>query len=415
MQPPLLQRWIDRWADEAGVALALRLPDGHERRAGGGEPRFTLVFRTDAAVQLAALRGHMGLLEAYFDGSLDLEGDLGAALAAGLAADLDPKFDFVTRMENEWHELRHGNRSARHAKSNAEAHYGLPEAFYRLWLDEPLKMYTCAYWSSVGPDGGPGDGAAALSLEQAQRNKIDHVARKIRLAHGERVLDIGCGFGGFMFRAAEVFDVDVVGVNTTVEQVRWVREQIHARGLERRLQVVEADFREPQGVFDKVVSIGVLEHAGRDALADVVRAHAEQLAPGGLAMLHFIGHLGPHETELFIRKYVFPGGWIPALSDVLVACERCGLEVLDVENLRRHYALTLDEWARRFEAHWGRIQALDALRFSERFRRVWRVYLVACAELFRSPKGYTHLFQVTVSKGNVTRAGYPMSRAFLYA
>ena len=132
-------------------------------------------------------------------------------------------------------------------------------------------------------------------------------------------------------------------------------------------------------------------------------------------MLHFIGHVGRYETELFIRKHVFPGGWIPSLADVIVEMERCGLEVVDIENLRRHYALTLDAWAERFERRWDDIQAIDPQRFDQRFRRIWRTYLVGCAEMFRSPVERTHLFQIVFSKGNLGSGSYPMSRGFLYA
>ena len=265
-------------------------------------------------------------------------------------------------------------------------------------------MYTCAYWSE-----------GTQTLEQAQARKIDHVCRKILLSAGERFIDIGCGFGGFMLRAQQTTGAIGTGLNTTTEQVTWLREEIARRGLGDRLSVREADFREVDTTYDKVVSIGVLEHAGRDQLAEVIRAHADLLRPGGLGMLHFIGHVGRYDTELFIRKHVFPGGWIPSLADVLVEMDRCGLEVLDVENLRRHYAPTLDVWAERFERRWAQIQALDPQRFAERFRRIWRTYLVGCAEMFRSPAGYTHLFQIVFSKGNVTRDSYPMSRAHLYA
>lgn len=404
MQMPLLQRWIEGFAAESGIPFAIRLPDGRESRAGNGEPRFSIVFVTDAALHAAALRGHIGLLEAYFDGEVEVEGSFAAAMAAGLAAHVDPRFDLLTPVENRLHELRYANRTVEQAKANARAHYGLPEAFYRLWLDDPLKMYTCGYW----PEG-------ITTLEQAQRQKIDHVCRKLRLAAGETVLDIGCGFGGFMFRAAECCGARVTGLNITPEQVRWLDLEIHRRSLQQQLEVQEGDFRRIDGLYDKVVSIGVLEHAGRDQLAEVIQAHAGALKPGGLGLLHFIGHVGRFETELFIRKHVFPGGWIPSLADVIVEMEHAGLEVLDIENLRRHYALTLDEWARRFEANWLAIQAIDPARFDERFRRIWRCYLVGCAEMFRSPAGYTHLFQIAFSKGNVTRAGYPMSRAFLYA
>jgi cyclopropane-fatty-acyl-phospholipid synthase len=208
--------------------------------------------------------------------------------------------------------------------------------------------------------------------------------------------------------------VKVTGYNTTGSQVEHARRQIAQRRLKNTV-ALEADFRSMDRQFDKVISIGCLEHAGRDGLVDLIRAHARALKPGGLGLIHFIGHVGYMDTEYFIRKYVFPGGWIPSLADVIVQMERCGLEVVDVENLRRHYAPTLDEWARRFELNWDAIHALDPRRFDERFRRIWRSYLVGCAEMFRSPAGYTHLFQIVFSKGNITRSNYPMSRAHLYA
>jgi cyclopropane-fatty-acyl-phospholipid synthase len=399
----VLQHLVDSLGQRAGAPFALVGPDGAVYRAGSGEPAFTVVLHGEAALLAVLARGHMGLLEAYFDQQLDVEGDLGAAFAAGLASGFDRQFDAVGKVENQVHELRFSNRSLSQAKANARAHYGLGTDFYRRWLDEPLMMYTCGYW----PDG-------VHTLEQAQAAKIDHVCRKIRLAAGERFVDIGCGFGGFMFRAHERTGATGVGVNTTTEQVEWLRDEIARRGLQGALAVREADFREVDGPYDKVVSIGTLEHAGRDQLAEVVRAHAEFLKPGGLGMLHFIGHVGHYETELFIRKHVFPGGWIPSLADVIVEMERSGLEVVDIENLRRHYAPTLDAWADRFERRWGEIQAGDPQRFDERFHRIWRSYLVGCAEMFRSPAGYTHLFQIVFSKGNVTRTSYPMSRAHLY-
>ena len=399
-----VQRFVDSLAERADVAFAVVLPDGTRHCARALEPAFTVRFRSEAALVALMTRGHMGLLESYFDQQVEVDGDLGAAFAAGLGSGFDGRFNPIGDVENNLHEWRFSNRSVAQAKANARAHYGLGEAFYRLWLDEPLKMYTCGYW----PDG-------TATLEQAQRNKIDHVCRKLGLAAGERFVDIGCGFGGFMFRALETTGALGAGLNTTTEQVDWLREEIARRGVADRLTVREADFRSVDAQYDKVVSIGVLEHAGRDQLAEVIQAHADFLRPGGLGLLHFIGHVGRHDTELFIRKHVFPGGWIPSLADALAAMERCGLEVVDVENLRRHYAPTLDAWAERFERRWPEIQALDPQHFTERFRRIWRSYLVGCAEMFRSPAGYTHLFQIVFSKGNLTRGTYPMSRAHLYA
>ena len=397
------QGLVDSLGERAGVSFAVVLPDGTMHRSGPLEPAFTVRFGSDAALLALVTRGHMGLLEGYFDQQVEVDGDLGAAFAAGLASGFDGRFNPIGDVENNLHEWRFSNRSVAQAKANARAHYGLGEPFYRLWLDDPLKMYTCAYW----PEG-------TTTLEQAQRNKIDHVCRKLRLAAGERFIDIGCGFGGFMFRALETTGAVGSGLNTTTEQVDWLRGEIARRGLADRLAVREADFRDVDTQYDKVVSIGVLEHAGRDQLTEVIKAHADFLKPGGLGMLHFIGHVGRHDTELFIRKHVFPGGWIPSLAEALAEMERCGLEVVDVENLRRHYAPTLDAWAERFERRWPEIQALDPQRFNERFRRVWRSYLVGCAEMFRSAAGYTHLFQILYSKGNVTPSSYPMSRRHLY-
>lgn len=369
----------------------------------GQHPEFRLVFHNPRRVALrAALFGHIGLLESWFDGDVDLEGDLKSAFAVGFASELHGPRPLVS-LRNRWHEWRFSNANAGQARANARFHYALGTNFYRLWLDEGLMMYTCGYWS-------PG----TETIEQAQRNKVEHVCRKLLIKPGDEVVDIGCGFGGFMFHAEQYHGAKVTGTNNTPEQVAMVRGEIARRRLEGALDVVEADFREVRRQYDKVASIGVLEHAGRDQLDDVVRAHAASLKPGGLGMLHFIGHVGVCETEFFIRKHVFPGGWIPSLAETIAAMERAGLEVVDIENLRRHYALTLDAWAERFERNWERIHALDPARFDERFRRVWRAYLYGCAEMFRSPRGSTHLFQIVFSKGNITRENYPMSRAFLY-
>ena len=398
----LVESVLSKAGKRTRIPFAVRFAGGGEYRSRDEAPAFTLVFNRAAAYARIAAFGHIGLLESYFDGDLDCEGSLGQALAVGLEGGI-ARFNPLVAVRNRWHELRFSNRDWAQAKKNAQFHYALGTEFYRLWLDDPLMMYTCAYWKE-----------GTKTLEEAQRNKIEHVARKLLLAPGEEVVDIGSGFGGFMFHAHRRFGVKVTGINNTTSQVEMVRAEIARRGLGRALEVIDTDFRDARREYDKVVSIGTLEHAGRDSLEDVVRAHAAFLKPGGLGMLHFIGHVGHFQTDFFIRKHVFPGGWIPSLAHTLAAMERAGLEVMDIENLRRHYALTLDAWGERFDRNWARIQALDPKKFSERFRRVWRVYLYGCAEMFRSAQGYTHLFQIVFSKGNVTRKSYPMGREFLY-
>ena len=364
---------------------------------------FRLVFRNNRAKARTALFRHIGLLESYFDGDVDVEGDLRASLREGMLHGKE-RPNWLIALRNHVHEWRHSNATWEQARENARFHYGLGTDFYRLWLDRELMMYTCGYWKE-----------GTRTLEEAQRNKVEHVCRKVLLQPGESVIDIGAGFGGFMFHAHEHHGVNVVGLNTTPEQNVMVRDEIARRGLQESLSVVETDFRDASRAFDKVVSIGVLEHAGRDQLAEVVRAHARFLKPGGLGMLHFIGHVGRRPTEYFIREFVFPGGWIPSLADVIVAMEDAGLEVIDIENLRRHYALTLDAWAERFDANWPQIHAIDPKKFDERFRRIWRTYLLGCAEMFRLPNGRTHLFQILFSRGNVSWSNFPHSRAYMYA
>ena len=396
----LIESKLTRFGERVAEPFAITFPDGGEFRNREGTPAFQVHFRNNRALWRMAAFGHIGLFEGYFAGDVDIEGSLGAAMAAGMAGGLDKPAPLVW-IRNQWHELTLGNRSWGQAKDNARFHYGLGQEFYKLWLDDML-LYTCGYWKE-----------GTRTVEEAQHNKLEHVCRKLLIAPNDAVVDIGSGFGGFMFHAQNFHGARVTGLNATTEQVDWLRGEIQRRGLGESL-VVETDFRDARREFDKVVSIGTLEHAGRDQLAEVIQAHAAFLKPGGLGMLHFIGHVGVRDTEFFIRRYVFPGGWIPSLAQVIVEMENAGLEVVDIENLRRHYALTLDAWAERFDRNWEKIHALDPKRFDERFRRIWRVYLIGCAEMFRSPAGRTHLFQIVFSKGNVTNDTYPMSRAFLY-
>jgi cyclopropane-fatty-acyl-phospholipid synthase len=392
----------------AAVARATAVPfrvvfaDGTSLQAGSAAPAFTVAFRRAAAQRRVALFGHVGLLESYFAGDVDIDGEIALAFRAAAESGFDGAMPPLVRLRNRWHELRFSNRSVAQAKANARFHYGLGRAFYEPWLDRSAIMYTCAYWKE-----------GTTSVEEAQANKMDHVCRKVRLAPGETFVDVGCGWGGLLFHAWERFGALGTGVNTTTEQVAELQAEIERRSLQNRVRVVERDFRDIPGEYDKLLSIGTLEHAGRDQLGEVVEAHARCLKSGGLGVIHFIGHVGDRDTEFFIRKHIFPGGWIPSLSEALAQMERCGLEVLDVENLRRHYALTLDAWAERFDRNWENIRQLDPRRFDERFRRIWRTYLWSCAEVFRAKDPQLNLFQVLVSKGNV-RDDYPMSRAFLY-
>ena len=398
-----LAAFLSSWSARSPVPFRIVFANGAEFHAGNAEPAFTLRFRTRRAEFLPALFGHTALLEAYFAGELDVDGNFAMAFRTAMDAKSDGHAHPLVHIRNRWHEFRFSNASIAQAKANAEFHYDLPYDFYKLWLDRVGMMYTCAYWK---------EGTA--SLEEAQVNKMDHVCRKVQLHAGESFVDVGCGFGGLLFHAYEKYGALGTGINAASRQLADLRGEVERRGLSDKIKLVECDFRQIPGQYDKLLSIGTLEHAGRDQLDDVIRAHAAVMKPGALGVIHFIGHVGVYDTEFYIRKHIFPGGWIPSLSEAIAAMERHGLEVIDVENLRRHYAPTLDAWATRFEENWPAIHAQDPARFDERFRRTWQTYLWSCAEMFRSPNGHTHLFQVMVSKGNISSANYPMSRAFLY-
>ncbi|MCC6870474.1 MAG: class I SAM-dependent methyltransferase [Burkholderiales bacterium] len=397
-----LARYLGTLAGRSRIPFRVVFSDGAEFRSGDLEPAFTLRFRTRRAQLAPALFGHLALLEAYFDGELDVDGDFALVFRAGMDASSDASDLPLVRLRNWWHEARHSNASIARAKANAEYHYDLPYDFYRRWLDREAMMYTCGYWCE-----------GTTTVEEAQVAKIDHVCRKVNLKPGETFVDVGCGFGGLLFRGLERFGAFGTGINTASRQVAGLRREVERRGLADRIKVVECDFRQIPGQYDKLLSIGSVEHAGRDQLSAVIKGHADAMKPGALGLIHFIGHVGRFPTEFYIRKHIFPGGWIPSLAEAIEAMEQHGLEVVDVENLRRHYALTLDAWATRFDANWEAIHAQDPVRFDEHFRRKWRAYLWSCAEMFRSPKGTTHLFQVLVAKGNIG-SRYPMSRAFLY-
>ena len=399
----LVRGVLERIGAASPLPFRATFPNGMEITCGRGDPEVTMRIKSIRAALRTVVFGHFGFLEAYFDGEIDIEGDLRKIMAIGFESGFDRSAGVLVRLRNRWHGLRFNNRTNATPKENARFHYGLGAEFYSKMLDDPYLMYTCAYYQR--PD---------QTILEAQLAKMEHVARKVQLAPGERVLDMGCGFGGFMFYAAEQHGAHVTGVNTTTEQADWVKAKIAAKSLQDRLTMHEADVRQGFGVYDKVVSIGVLEHAGRHQLKEVIRAHADALKPGGLGLIHFIGHVGDHPTDFFIRKYIFPGAWIPSLSKALDVMEAAGLEILDVENLRRHYALTLDAWTERFDADWEAIRAMDPNNFDDRFLRIWRTYLLGCAEMFRSPNTRTHLFQILFSKGNVDAESYPMTLEHLY-
>ena len=263
-----------------------------------------------------------------------------------------------------WHRLNDRVSSER----NVAHHYDLSGEMYGLFLDSE-RQYTCAYHPTGNED-----------LETAQRLKERHIAAKLQLAPGMRVLDLGCGWGSLAICLARHHDVDVTAVTLSKEQVAWGNARARELGLGDRVRLLHKDYREIEGTFDRVVSIGMLEHVGVRQYGTLFQRIKRLVKPDGVALIHSIGRVaGPGTTNAWIRKYIFPGGYIPALSEVLPAIERSGLWVTDIEVLRVHYAHTLRQWRERFMANRDKAAEL----YDERFVRMWEYYLATSEISFR--------------------------------
>jgi cyclopropane-fatty-acyl-phospholipid synthase len=325
--------------------------------------------------------------EAYMDGRLVLEQGTIYDFLELVFANLDyahwPRwarsvetFRFIGR----W--LRQFNPRPR-ARRNIEHHYDLDSGLYELFLDSD-RQYSCAYFEQ-----------GEMSLEEAQAAKKRHLAAKLNLRDGLKVLDIGSGWGGLGLYLAKSAHVDVMGVTLSEEQLKSSRARARAEGLAKAVTFELRDYREVQGQFDRIVSVGMFEHVGVVHYRSFFEKIGSLLGPDGVALIHSIGRFdGPASTNPFIDKYIFPGGYIPALSEVLPAVERAGLLVTDVEILRLHYALTLRHWRQRFRSSWH--TAVE--RYGERFCRMWEFYLAGAETGFRYQNLMVFQLQLTQSQ-----------------
>jgi cyclopropane-fatty-acyl-phospholipid synthase len=411
------------FADFRGSA-AVRFWNDITHTIGGAVPAFTLVVRDPVVLRRLVLRRSPLLLaDAYFRGLLDFEGDLYAALRLKhhfKALELGPGerlallFDALRLPRRAPGVGKPGGGAAgpagfehRHSRQSDRAaisyHYDVSNRFYGLWLDAE-RVYSCALFES------PSD-----SLDQAQRNKLDHICRKLRLQPGQRLLDIGCGWGALVRWAARHYGVQAHGITLSQRQCEYARERIAAEGLQDLATVELRDYRDlpADAQYDRVASVGMVEHVGLANLplynATVLRA----LRPGGLFLNHGITHdeEGWNRTvdTQFINRYVFPDGELDTVSNIQRGMERAGFEIHDVEGLRPHYALTLRHWVRRLEA----AHEEAAQEAGETVYRIWRLYMAACALEFED--GGTGIYQILASRRGSAVAAVPLTRRDIYA
>ncbi len=335
-------------------------------------PNVTIRLHSAAAGRRIARNPSLGAAESYMDGSLSVEdGELYDFLdIAALNIGRGHLPGIYTRIKNLglWTRRFMQHNSPLRARRNVARHYDLSGALYELFLD-PQRQYSCAYFTAAGQ-----------SLEEAQRAKMRLIADKLLLAPGQKVLDIGCGWGGLAAYLAREENVRVRGLTLSDEQHRYAQAAAREAGLEDRLSFKLEDYRYDGGLYDRIVSVGMFEHVGIDYYGEYFAKLHDLLSPDGVALLHTIGRVdGPGITDSFIRKYIFPGGYIPALSEVVTAIERSDLIITDIEVLRLHYADTLRAWRHNFLANRERAMAL----YDDRFCRMWEFYLAGSEVSFR--------------------------------
>lgn len=351
----------------------------NEYLIGEGEPTFTVDLKEPIPVSKLMESTSIALGEAYMDGTLVIEGDLYYALNHFLG-----QMDSFSTSGDVLSKLTHNPLTKKKQAEEVQSHYDIGNDFYKLWLDETM-CYSCAYFKN------PGD-----TLYQAQVNKVDRILEKLYLHEGDRLLDIGCGWGFLLIEAAKKYKIKSTGITLSHEQYDEFNRRIKDQHLEDYLTVKLMDYRDlpKSGLkFDRVVSVGMVEHVGRDnyqLFNDCVDAVLED---GGLFLLHFISGMHEKPGDAWMSKYIFPGGMLPSLREMITDMTEDNFHVQDVENLRMHYNMTLLEWDKNFRAQLDKVRTM----FDERFIRMWDLYLNGCAAGFYT--GMMDLHQILVTKG----------------
>lgn len=352
---------------------------GKEYRIGEGEPLFTVHFRKMIPASDLMTSTSLALGEAYMDDTLEIEGDLYYALDHFLG-----QMGKFSTDEKSLKKLMFSSTSKKNQEKEVRSHYDLGNDFYKLWLDETMS-YSCGYFKREDD-----------TLYQAQVNKVDYILEKLALKEGMSLLDIGCGWGFLLIEAAKKYKVHGTGITLSVEQYNEAQKRIVEMGLEDLVEIKLLDYRELpkcEKQFDRIVSVGMVEHVGRDNYQLFLDCVAKVMKPGGLFLLHFISALKEHPGDPWIKKYIFPGGKVPSLREMLSCAAEDNFHTLDVENLRLHYNKTLLCWLNNYREHLPEIRKM----FDESFVRMWELYLASCAATFHN--GIIDLHQILMTKG----------------
>ncbi len=380
-----------------GPSLAVELWGGERLYEGVGEPEITLRIKTRRALWGLLTNPDLNFGDRYSDGTVEVLGDLYRFIEIASAQRPQAVSDtsaFV-RLQTVLGKGRPRRNTLSASKENIHHHYDLSNDFYSLWLDRDHMQYTCAYYPS-----------ADMTIEQSQAAKLHHVCRKLQLREGDEVIEAGCGWGGLARFMAREYGARVRAYNISHQQILFARDKARELGVDDRVEYVEDDYRNATGECDVFVSVGMLEHVGTANYRSLGAVVDRCLRPDGRGLIHSIGRNRPRPMNRWIEKRIFPGAYPPTLKEMAAIFEPFNLSVLDVENLRLHYALTLEHWLQRFEENVAKVRDL----FDERFVRAWRVYLTGSIAAFRL--GDLQLFQVVFNRGESNEV--PMTREHLY-
>ena len=395
----LIRRIVDSVADGQKYHLKVVFSDGsthHSTRLG--DPDVAIVFRNRRAEWRMALGGVFEFLESYFEGDVDIVGEHGLRRLINLGyrkpfGRFEHPWTHLKRRALEW---RQNNKDAAQAKRNAAFHYGLPTEFFHLVLGDTYG-YSEGFWTEH-----------TRTLEEAQHENFDHICRKLQLGPGVRLVEVGPGWGYLAMLAAQKYGADVTAYGLVPIQNDAMRRLMGSRGFRGKLALVERDHRElanEPSSYDRFVSVGVHEHAGRDCNEQWIRSIAIGLRHGGLGLISATFNMGKRPTNYCTIKRVFPGGYIASLAETLMLMEKYGLDVRAIENRSYHYHRTVDQWLENFESRWERIRAIDPVRFNEDFRRAWLFYLGGAAETFEAAREVINCYHITFVKGHFAHRG----------
>lgn len=360
--------------------VSIKYLDEEEKKYGSGEPKFKIFIKSKLNLKKIIKNPFVALGEAYMEGKIEILGNIKELIESIY----NSKKSFLNKKHKSLKKIRNIFTRLKKTRKNIEFHYDIGNEFYKLWLDKTM-IYSCAYFKK------PSD-----TLEEAQKNKIEYVLKKLLLEKGQTLLDIGCGWGALIIKAAKKYKVKALGITLSREQYLETKKRIEKEHLENLVEVRLMDYRELKNEkFDRIVSIGMLEHVGKAQLNKYFQKVYELLNEKSLSLVHTITGKNNGGTNDWINKYIFPEGYIPGIKEIINCIAENNFMIKDIESLRQHYAKTLEYWAKNFETSLDEIRKIK----DENFIRMWRLYLNSCSASFNA--GNIDIHQILFSKGPI--------------